>query len=246
MAQTLDEIIKETNASYDPSRQLINEKIAGLGGQLQSDENALKAQEQDYFQNTILGGARERGVAFGGIPEGERARYGAAHFLPAVARLRTANTEARSGLLETLAGIDREQRQYATGIREGQLNRDEQARQFNEQLAANERASVRQAAAAKAAMAMPTLGTLNTPTAPNRSGNDPAKQKAMQDVQAMLGRRGSRSFYEELIAIGRSAAYGNPYDQAKLELLQASQPGLFRDGRLNEDRARSLAAGASF
>lgn len=142
--------------------------------------------------------------------------------------------------MEALAGINREQRTQATGIRQGELDRDEQIRQFNAQLAAQER----QAAAARAAAsrAMPTLGAMPSTGggAPTRSGNDPTKQQAMVDVQAMLGRRNTRSFYEELVAINRSAQYGNPYDQAKLELLMASQPGLFRGGQLNEGRVTQL------
>lgn len=234
IARSLDAIVQELDAGYNPSRQAINDKVAGLPAQYAAEEAGLKAQEKDYFTNTIVGGARERGVAFGGIPEGERAQYGASTFLPALARLKTSQTEQQGSLMESLNSLNREQRGQAQGIYQGELDRDEQIRQFNAAQAASER----QAAALRKAMATPTLTPPQAGTSP-----DANKQKAMLDVQGMLARRGTPSYYQELMAINKSAGYGNAYDKAKLELLSAMQPGLFINGGLNTARIQGLIAG---
>lgn len=79
----------------------------------------------------------------------------------------------------------------------------------------------------------PGTQTTTAPTADNVA----VKVKAMADVDAMLGRRTTNpnSFIQEVIAISKSAGYGNTYDQAKLELLRVKQPGLFNpDGSLRQ------------
>lgn len=233
MARSLDQIIQELDAGYSPGRRLINERIAALPAQADAEISGLKAQEQDYFDNTIMSGARARGLGFSGIPEGERARYGATQFLPAIARVRGAQNEARTSLLGALNDVNLDQRKTAMSVYQTELDREEAARQ----------AAASRAAASKA-FSLPGFGGGTSAGAQAPDQLSVVKQKAMADVQAMLGRRDTRSFYEELMAIQKSAGYGNQYDQAKLELLAATQPGLFINGRLNEDRVRSLGARA--
>jgi hypothetical protein len=134
---------------------------------MQAEEQGLKAQESDYFNTTIMGGARDRGVGFSGIPEAERARYGATQYLPALARLKQSGVEQRTGLLEALNQSNLQQRSAAQGIYQGELDRDEQTRQFNESLAAQER----QAAASRAAAFNPGGGGGGRATAPGPGMN---------------------------------------------------------------------------
>lgn len=161
MARDLDSIIKELDAGYDPARRLINERISAQPAQADAEIQGLRAQEQDYYDNNIMAGARQRGIGFSGIPIGERAKYGATQFLPAVARVKQAQTDQRSSLLEALNNTNIDQRTRALSIYQQELDRDEQQRQFNEQLAAQERERERQARASAAASAFsPTMGGL--------------------------------------------------------------------------------------
>lgn len=197
MARSLDAIIQELDAGYNPSRQAINEKVAGLPAQYQAEEKGLQAQEKDYFTNTILGGARERGVAFGGIPEGERAQYGASTYLPALARLKTAQTEQQGSLMESLNSLNREQRGQASGIYQGELNRDEQIRQFNESLAAQER----QAKAARAATATPTTGQLPNGGTDNSRPHIVPRAQGGFDFKSAKGQPISAATYANLAGV---------------------------------------------
>lgn len=144
LARDLQAIVKELDAGYNPSRDIINKQIKALPGMAESEISGLKATQAESFDN-ILAGARGRGMGFSGIPIQEQAQYTASQFLPAVARVRQAQNDKQSTLLGALADVNRTQLSEASRIREAELNRDEQIRQFNEQQAAAERA--RQAAA---------------------------------------------------------------------------------------------------
>jgi hypothetical protein len=161
LARDLDLIIKELDAGYNPGRQLINQKMAEAPAAFQAQAEGLKAQEQDYFDGTILAGARNRGMGFSGIPEGERARYGASTYMPAVAKLKTSQNDYQGSLVAALNDINLDQRKTALGIRSGELDREEQQRQFNESLAAQERARASSGGGGggfSPTLSMPTLG----------------------------------------------------------------------------------------
>jgi hypothetical protein len=161
LARELDDIVKELDAGYAPERQLINDAIARVPGETDTEVNALGAQEADYYDNTIMADARRRGIGFSGIPTGERARYGATQFLPAVARARSAGADRKLTLSQALIDSQRTQREKAMGLRQTELDRDEATRQFNEQLAANER----ERAASRASSFNPSFATPTaTPT----------------------------------------------------------------------------------
>lgn len=233
MARQLEEIIQELDAGYNPSRQLIDQKINSLAPAAESEIAGLKAQEQDYFTNTILGGARERGLGFSGIPESERARYGATQFLPAVARVREAQNTSRNSLLESLNALTREQRDRASGIREGELNRDEQMRQFNEQLAAQERERQRAAAGARSGGGGGgfSLGGPRLPAASAAKGGgatNPIQQAAYNDVQTRVDAQSDQELRSDYLATATSAKYGNQRDAWKLKIYRQIRPDLFK------------------
>lgn len=242
MARQLDEIIRELDAGYNPSRDLINQRLAALPAQAEAEIGGLKAQEQDYFNNTIMAGARNRGVAFGGIPEGERAQYGASQFLPAVARVRGAQNEARTSLLGALNDVGLDQRRTAMGIYQTEQDRTEQARQFNAQLAAQRDAQAR-AAATERSPFQSLLGAAQQarqPAAPVqqetwRGGsmaglvNDKAPQAvAYKSVQKFLSSNDPRVIKSDYEATLRSANYGNAMDKIKIQLYQQARPDLFK------------------
>lgn len=233
MARSLDAIIKELDAGYNPGRQAINERISGLGERAQNEISALKAQEQDYFDNTIMTGARARGLGFSGIPEGERARYGSTHFLPAIARVEQSKEDTRLSLLDRLNDLNMHQRNAAMGLRQDELNREAQERAEQRRLQA-------QIAANRSIMPILPSGGGGGGAGGGGSSNDDMKRLAAIEIQNMLGRRGTESFYREIKAIAKSAGYGNVKDQAKMELLAYRQPGLFQGGQLNEGRLNQL------
>lgn len=84
-----------------------------------------------------MAGARRRGVGFGGIPLGEQATYTATQYLPALARLRQSGREQAMGLEDSIQQIMERRSTMAQQVRQSELDRDEQQRQFNQQLAAS-------------------------------------------------------------------------------------------------------------
>lgn len=112
----------------------------------------------------------------------------------------------------------------------------EQKRQFNETLKAQKEA----ARAANSGGVYDLSKIVKSLTEGGSKDNSAIKKKALVDVAQMFQRQGTKSFYEEVVAIAKSAGYGNTYDQAKLELIKAKQPGLFPKGKLNEPYLQKL------
>jgi len=146
MARGLDEILRELDASYNPQKQSINERIAALPAQADAEIEGLKGQQTQAFDD-ILSGARSRGLGFSGIPLGEQAKYTSSQFLPAVARVRTSQNENQRSLSDALNSINLDQNKYAQTLRQTELDREQQERQFQQQLRASQ-----------AAAAMPSFG----------------------------------------------------------------------------------------
>lgn len=134
MAQTLDQIIKELDPGYSGSRKVINQQLTALPGQTQSQISGLQAQA-DQSHTDILDAARRRGLGFSGIPVGEQVKYDSTVFKPAVANLYSNENQQRLSLTDALNSLYRDQRNQATTLRDSQLSRDEQIRQFNANLA---------------------------------------------------------------------------------------------------------------
>ncbi|HJQ08002.1 MAG TPA: hypothetical protein VJ836_00810 [Candidatus Saccharimonadales bacterium] len=221
MARSVDDILRELDASYSPQRQALQTRIDALPAQADAEIGGLKAQEQDYFDNTIMADARNRGIAFGGIPIGERARYGASTFLPAVARVRTAQNETKQSLFDALNNVNLDQRKTAMGIQQQELDRD---------------AAAREAAAMRSAQSSIYSGLfdgLRTPqSAPQVQGAagaaDPSlKVKATNAVSSLLNTNNRGLIQRTFEAIRKSANNGNPYDKLKLQLLLAARPDWF-------------------
>lgn len=157
--RTLEQIYSEIDSVYKPQVDLYRQKQAGIPGQIQAEEQGLAAKQQTAFGD-ILSGARRRGtgVAFGGIPMQEQARYTADNYLPAVARLRQSGREEASSLEQAILGLNAQKMQQGQGIFENERNFAEQQRQFNAQMAAQQRAQAQ--ARSQASRAMGTMGRL--------------------------------------------------------------------------------------
>jgi hypothetical protein len=224
MAQNLDDIIKELDAAYNPSREAINNRINGLQGAQDADVAGLEAQKNQAFGD-ITDGARARGMGFSGIPLQEQAKYTASSFLPAVAKVKQSYNEGRNSLADSLNNMNIDQRKTAMSIRETQQNRDFEA----EQARLTREASARAAAAASGSSlagllaggdraGAPTAGTAQLARDPYATVN---KNGANSAIKQLLGTNNAGIIARTLNAISSSAARGNAYDKYKLELIQS-------------------------
>lgn len=148
--RSLDAVLAELGSIYNPQEQLLRQKQAAIPGQIADEESGLRAQEADYYNNTIMNDARRRGVGFGGIPIGERAQYGATQFLPALARLRQSGREQATGLEDALLQLGERKRLAGQGIYENEQARAFEERKFQEDIRRYNEQVARQQAAARA------------------------------------------------------------------------------------------------
>lgn len=234
MARALDAIIKELDAGYNPSRDIINQQIKALPQQAESEIGGLKATQAQSFDN-ILAGARQRGLGFSGIPLQEQAQYTSSQFLPAVARVKQAQNESKTSLLSALADLGRQQRESASSIFQKELDRDEQIRQFNAQLQAQRDAEARAAAASRSSGGGGYSYSGGGATAATKKAAAPQVQVPPQ-LQQLFNqvfikgngtRWDDRSLVSDYNATLQSAKYGNTRDKQKLQLYHSVRPDLF-------------------
>ena len=167
MARSLESIIAELEPGFAGSRKTVQTQINALPGETQSQLSGLTAVAEQSHED-ILGGARRRGLGFGGIPIGEQVKYDSTVFKPAVANLYSSQNSRKLSLEESLNALGRDQRTQAIGVRESELGRDlqqrqleEQKRQFEANLAFQREqaaAAQREAAASRAAAAAQSAG----------------------------------------------------------------------------------------
>lgn len=183
MASTLQQILRELAPAYNPQVKQIQARQALIPGQIQAEEQGLQAKQTQAFDD-ILGGARRRGtgIAFGGIPLAEQAKYTSTEYLPALARLRQSGREQAMSLQDALLGIGERKNTLAQQLLQQTRDRRLQQQQFQEgkrqfNLSLEEQRRARQAAARSAAAsssyAVPSLGSLggqaSAPKAPKAS-----------------------------------------------------------------------------
>jgi hypothetical protein len=128
MARTLEQIVAELNPTFQPQVQSLQNRAAELPGQIKSEQAGLKAKQGEAF-DSILGGARQRGLGFSGIPLGEQAKYSATEYLPALARLQQSGRDQAMSLQDAILGINERRDTQAQQIYQTEQNRAESARQ---------------------------------------------------------------------------------------------------------------------
>jgi hypothetical protein len=167
MSRTLDQVLSELNPYYAGSESSINSQISAIPGETDAAVSGLDA-KLAKANTGIVDAARRRGtgVAFGGIPIAEQAQYAATDYAPALANLKTAQTQKGLTLQESLQQLGREKLTNAQGIVDSEASRElqqqslaEQIRQFNENLAFQKKQA---AAAASTAGIGSYLGGGNT------------------------------------------------------------------------------------
>lgn len=219
MARSLDQVLRELDASYNPQKQSINERIAALPAQADAEIEGLKGQQTQAFDD-ILSGARSRGLGFSGIPLSEQAKYTSSQFLPAVARVRQSQNENQRSLSDALNGINLDQTKYAQSIYQTELDREQQERQFQQQLEAQRRA----AAASAAAVARPTF---REPSAPAQTSA--VQQAAFNDAYTRITGQSDEELLSDIRVTRISAGKGNEKDVAKLQVYNQYRPDLFKN-----------------
>ncbi len=228
MARTLDAILQELDAGYNPSRTLINQRLDALPGQADAEIAGLQGQQTQAF-NDITAGARDKGLGFSGIPLSEQARYTAGSFLPAVAKVRQSQNDVKSSLLGSLNDTNLDQRKTGMGIYQAELDRDERR-------AAEERAAAleRQRAAASAPFDFSKLLGPPPTAAANASGGAPKptdniQQLAYNDVLDRINSKANdRALQSDYLATAASAKNGNQKDLFKLQTYRYLRPDLFK------------------
>lgn len=235
--QTLNQIYRSLGNVYDPQAKLIRQQQADIPNQIAAEEKGLEARQTQAFGD-ILGGARQRGLGFAGIPLAEQAKYTSTEFLPALARLRQTGRQQATTLEEALLGINERRRTFAQQIREGDLQRNlalkqlrEQQRQFNKnyKLQQQQMADARRASAGGGSGGggfAPTLTDLLG--GGGKSKPLTVKDQAYASVQKFL-QGDDKSIASDWNATFKSAQYGNKMDRLKLQLYAQARPDLFKD-----------------
>lgn len=222
MARTLDQILSEVDTAYAPQRASIQQQQAQLIPQEQAQEAGLNATKDSAF-NDILSGARQRGIGFSGIPLGEQAKYVATTYLPAVANLKQSFNQQNTSLSDALNGLTSQENQYAQSIRQAELDRDQQAAQFQQQLAAS-RANAA-ASVASPSFAMPSAAQASPQVIP-KNGKNGAGGFAFRDA---TGKTISAAQYAQLsgTAFGdllhQMASQGDAYAAQAYNQIKANQ-----------------------
>lgn len=222
--RSLAQVLTELDGVYSPQVDSIRQRQAAIPGQVEAEEQGLQAKQTTAFGD-ILNGARRRGtgVAFGGIPLQEQARYTADNYLPAVARLRQSAREQAMSLEDSILGIN--ERKYSMGqnIYSQEQQMAEQRRQFDAQLAES-----RRQAAASAASSFNPIGAGSSPTSNNPAENpDPLHQVAYNDIKTRMSRDDDKSLVSDYRATFISAGKGNAKDKIKVQMYQQLRPDLF-------------------
>lgn len=140
--RTLDQIISELGTVYEPQVKTLQSQIGDLPNQIAAEEQGLAAKQQESFGN-ILSGAQQRGtgIAFGGIPLGEQAKYTASTYMPALAQLRTAGKQQATSLQSAINEIRERQQNTALSTQQYETQRADAFDTEQRQLAAQQAAS---------------------------------------------------------------------------------------------------------
>ena len=160
MVKSIEEYIAETTKSYQPSIDQYNSQIAGLDTSKASDlanlersyasqQEGLERQKNRAAETASLAAAA-RGGAFGGASNIARRNYYEDTFVPAVTKLnsdKASSTESlnknynerRSSLEQQLANLYSQANTYGTQRYDDALKQEEAIRQYNEQMAEQQR-----------------------------------------------------------------------------------------------------------
>jgi hypothetical protein len=134
MAKTIDQILAERKALYDPQRQAISEQVAALPGEETAAIGAADA-ALGLARDENLRQANAKGMAFSGNPTLENNKYAALTYAPRIAEIKSGTQQRRYKLQDALSGINQSERGAAEGIQSDQIKAEQEAAYRAEQLA---------------------------------------------------------------------------------------------------------------
>lgn len=228
---TLDQIIAEINGVYQPQVNAIEQRRAQIPGMIQAEQAGLDARKESAFEG-IVNQARRRGtgVAFGGIPLADQAKYTATDYLPAQARLIQSGREQQMSLTDALNQIYERRNAFAYQIKQNDDQLAESRRQFDANLAfqrEQQAAQLRAAAAANAASFAPSIGggggapapSAARPTAPTQNyiGNNDLRGRLNYAAQ----REGNKDAAIALKFVGNDGKYNLNPNITNINILNA-------------------------
>jgi len=229
MPRALEQIIQELNTVYNPQRDVYNKSLEALPGQQEAELKGLEAAKTDSFDQ-IVTGANRRGVAFGGIPLAEQAKYLGSTYLPAVANLKGRFEGNRNSLSLALAELAAKQRGDAQDIWNTEYNREEEQRRWEQQQAAAREAAARSASSGFGGFGGTTKGASTQSAGGGALGNVDPKLQSLYN-QVFIKPDGTewdnQSLVNDYNATLKSAQYGNARDKLKIELYHRARPDLF-------------------
>lgn len=234
-AKTLSQINSQLNKVYNPQIKSVRNQQALVDQGVEADIAEAQGLQTQAFDQ-ILGGARQRGMGFSGIPLGEQAKYSSTVFAPTVLRAKVAGQQQRTSLEDAILGIRERQFNNAQQLRQQSVQNSQWERQFQEdkrrfgiQIAEARRQAAQ--ARAAAASAMPTYGSFGGSTPSKSKGKADYEAMAAQNIQQFLGMDANaiRSDYAATLA---SANRGNPMDKIKIKLYQHYRPDLFKKNQV--------------
>lgn len=135
MARELAQILQELDAVYQPQKDQYNKAITATDPTMQAEEQGLNQAKQDAFQG-ITDQANRRGMFYSGLPIAEQAKYTGTQFLPALANLRSRYAQQKFDLTNALNKVVQDQYTQAYGVRQHELDLEEQQREFDRRMAA--------------------------------------------------------------------------------------------------------------
>ena len=125
MARDINQIMQELDSYYAPSINSNQQQLNELPAYYTAQQQGLDQTKTNAFSD-ITAGANSRGVLYSGIPIGEQAKYVGGTYLPAVAALKQDQNQRTSTLQDSIAKIRQQQSQQAYGIRNDELQLDQQ------------------------------------------------------------------------------------------------------------------------
>lgn len=238
MARALADIITEISSSYNPLRDRANKAytqgVEMTQPQEQADLSGLEQAKNNAFES-IATGANRRGMFYSGVPIAEQSKYVGENYLPSIASLKNRYAGIRGNLYQTLAqtlgGYDMEANSKGNDIYQQELTRDEQIRQFNETLAAQERAASASGGSGGGGGGFTTsttgaggAKTLGASVSVKPADQLLANQMFVKSDGSLWSDNDLRSDYNATLA---SARRGNTRDQQKLRFYHSIRSDLF-------------------
>lgn len=232
MARELAQILQELDAVYQPQKDQYNKAITATDPTMQAEEQGLNQAKQDAFQG-ITDQANRRGMFYSGLPIAEQAKYTGTQFLPALANLRSRYAQQKFDLTNALNKVVQDQYTQAYGVRQHELDLEEQQREFDRRMAAEAAARAASAAGGGGGGGY-SFGGLGGDVGGGGGGAPAARaaaapapvdrNKAIQAVNQLLSTKNNGLIQTTINAIRTSAQRGNAYDQAKMAYLQQLAP----------------------